>query len=229
MARQTENVRRLLSAFARWFQIFGIKAGHEKFDYINGGQKAWQAKIDRIKLADVTPDKVNKWRIAFVKKAGADPIKQRQARISCNSIMRQTKSLFAPRLLAHVTMQKPDKLPFEGVSFYKRESMRYRSTVDINALVSDAQRELPQEQLKIFLLGAMAGLARNEIDKLQWQAFRWNDGVIRIEATKHFTPKSSHRAGDVPIDEENLWLYFEGGMRKRQIRLSSRAASRNRT
>jgi hypothetical protein len=49
-------------------QIFGIKGGREKFDYVNGGRDAWVAKIDRIKLADVTPDKVNKWRIAFVKK-----------------------------------------------------------------------------------------------------------------------------------------------------------------
>src|SRR5216684_7507937 len=54
-------------------QIFGVKGGREKFDYINGGRDAWIAKIDRIKLADVTPDKVNKWRIAFVKKAVGNP------------------------------------------------------------------------------------------------------------------------------------------------------------
>src|SRR5207249_3313046 len=28
-----------------------------------------------------------------------------------------------------------------------------------------------------------------------------------IEATKHFTPKSSHRAGDVPIDQELMALF----------------------
>jgi hypothetical protein len=38
-------------------QIFGIKGGREKFDYVNGGRAAWVAKIDRIKLAHVTPDK----------------------------------------------------------------------------------------------------------------------------------------------------------------------------
>jgi integrase len=188
-------------------QIFGIKGGREKFDYVNGGRKAWLAKIDRIKLGDVTPEKVNKWRIAFVRDAGNDPVDVKRARISCNSIMRQAKSLFAPKLLAHVTMQKPDKMPFDEVSFHKRESMRYHSTVNFNALVSDALRELPHEQLKIFLLAAMAGLARNEIDKLEWQAFRWNDGVIRIETTKHFTPKSSYRTGDVPIDQELMALF----------------------
>ena len=190
-------------------QIYGIEAGREKFDYISGGREKWIAKIDGIKLADVTPEKVNKWRIAFVKKAGENPVKQKRARISCNSLLRQAKSLFAPDLLAHATIIKPEKLPFDGVDFYPRESMRYRSSVDIESLIAEAMRELPQEQLKIFLLATMAGLRRNEIDKLQWQAFRWNDGVIRIEATEHFTPKSADSAGDVAIDKE-LAAMFRG-------------------
>jgi hypothetical protein len=188
-------------------QIFGIKGGREKFDYVNGGRDAWVAKIDRIKLADVTPDKVNKWRIAFVKRADGNPVKQRRARITCNSLMRQAKSLFSTELLTHVAMHKPDKLPFDGVAFYERESMRYHSTLDFEGLIQDAVRELPQEQLKIFLLATMAGLRRNEIDKLQWQAFRWTAGVIRIEATEHFTPKTTDSGGDVPIDKELLALF----------------------
>ena len=190
-------------------QIFGVEGGREKFDYLKGGRDAWIAKIDRIKLADVTPDKVNRWRIAFVKRAAGNPVKQRRARITCNSLMRQAKSLFAPELLRHVAMHKPDKLPFDGVAFYKRESMRYQSKVDVEALISDAMRELPQEQLKIFLLATMVGLRRNEIDKLQWEAFQWKQGAIRIETTEHSTPKTSDSAGDVPIDKE-LAALFQG-------------------
>jgi integrase len=185
-------------------EIFQIKGGREKFDYINGGRAAWIAKIDRIRLADVTPDKVNKWRIGFVERAGGKPVMQRRARITCNSVMRQAKSLFSPDLLAHVSLHKPDKLPFDGVAFYERESQRYRSNIDIEALIQAAVQELPQEQLKIFLLATMAGLRRNEIDKLQWSAFRWNDSVIRIEETEYFAPKSSDGAGDVEIDKELL-------------------------
>jgi integrase len=188
-------------------QIFGIKGGRERFDYVNGGRDAWVAKIDRIKLAEVTPDKVNRWRIAFVRKAGENPVKQRRARISCNSLMRQAKSLFSAELVAHVAMHKPDKLPFDGVAFYKRESMRYHSTLDFEALIQDAVRELSQEQLKIFLLAAMAGLRRNEIDRLEWPAFRWNEGVVRIEPTEHFTPKTTDSGGDVPIDKELAALF----------------------
>jgi hypothetical protein len=188
-------------------EIFKIEGGRAKFDYVNGGRDAWIAMIDRIKLADLTPDKVNKWRIDFVKKADGNPVKQRRARITCNSIMRQAKSLFSSELLAYVSLHKPDKLPFDGVPFYERESQRYRSKIDIEALIQAAVRELPQEQLKIFLLATMAGLRRNEIDKLQWSGFRWNNGVIRIEETEHFAPKSSDGAGDVPIDKELLALF----------------------
>lgn len=188
-------------------QIFGIDGGKAKYDHVNGGRNAWVAKIDAIKLADVTPEKVNKWRIAFVKNAGSNPVAQRRARITCNSLMRQAKSLFATDLLAHVAMHKPDQLPFDGVAFYERESMRYHSSVDIEALITEAIQELPQERQKIFLLATMAGLRRNEIDKLPWSAFRWSDSTIRIEATEHFSPKTSDSAGDVPIDTELLALF----------------------
>ncbi len=188
-------------------QTFKIEGGRAKFDYVSGGRDAWVAKIDAIKLADVMPSEVNKWRIAFVKKAGVNPVKQRRARITCNSLMRQAKSLFAEDLLAHVTMHRPEKLPFDGVVFYKRESMRYHSTMDIGTLIHDAIRELPREQLKIFLLATMVGLRRNEIDKLQWTAFRWNEGVVVIETTEYFKPKTSDSGGDVAIDPELVALF----------------------
>ena len=121
--------------------------------------------------------------------------------------MRMAKCLFAPDLLAHLGEHKPAKTPFEGVAFYARESMRYRSTVDIEALIQDAMRELSQEPLKIFLLATMAGLRRNEIDKLPWSAFRWNEGIVRIETTQHFAPKTSDSGGDVPIDKELAALF----------------------
>lgn len=71
-------------------------------------------------------------------------------------------------------------------------------------VIKEAQSELPAEQLKIFLLAIMAGLRRNEIDKLEWHAFRWNAGVIRIEATSFFRPKSDDSTGDVEVDPELL-------------------------
>ena len=63
------------------------------------------------------------------------------------------------------------------------------------------------EQFKIFLLGAMAGLRRNEIDELPWTAFRWEEGLIRIEATQFFRPKSRDSEGDVHVDSELLEIF----------------------
>lgn len=94
------------------------KSTGDLFDYVNGGRDAWVAKIEAIRLADVTPERINKWRVAFVKRAGDNPLKQRRARITCNSLMRQAKSLFAPGLLEHVAMHKPQTPPFGGVAFY---------------------------------------------------------------------------------------------------------------
>jgi hypothetical protein len=121
--------------------------------------------------------------------------------------MRQAKSLFSPAILKFVRLHLPDSLPFTGVGFEPRQSMRYRSGFDVESLIHAAQKELPTEQLKIFLLATMVGLRRNEIDKLEWPSFRWGDRLIRIEATRYFHPKSEDSVGDVEIDSELLKVF----------------------
>jgi hypothetical protein len=74
-------------------------------------------------------------------------------------------------------------------------------------LIEDAQKELHVEQLKVLLLAMMAGLRPNEIDKLEWAAFRWDDGIIRIEATRYFHPKSEDSVGDVEVDAELVEVF----------------------
>ena len=187
--------------------IFDIDGGKSKFDYRNGGRTAWLAKINSVKIADITPDEVQKWKLRFVRRAGDDPVKQRSARISVNSLMRQAKSLFSPEILKFVCLELPNALPFTGVSFEPRQSMRYRSGFDVEKLIKDAQKELPVEQLKILLLAVMAGLRRREMDLLPWAAFRWNERVIRIEATRYFHPKSEDSVGDVELDSELLKVF----------------------
>lgn len=186
--------------------IFGVDGGNEKYDYRSGGRDRWLEKIHKIKLSEVTPERVQKWKIAFIR-AGHDPIRNRAARISVNSLMRQAKSLFAHDLLRFVLVELGLVKPFDGVKFEPRQSMRYQSGFDIEKLIQQAQEELPVEQFKIFLLASMAGLRRNEIDKLPWPAFRWEAGLIRIEATEHFSPKSEDSIGDVEVDAELLAVF----------------------
>ncbi len=85
--------------------------------------------------------------------------------------------------------------------------MRYKSAFDLEELISAAQKQLSEEQFKIFLLAMMAGLRRNEIDKLEWDAFDWSNRTISIRATKYFNPKSEDSMGDVEVDQELIELF----------------------
>jgi integrase len=187
--------------------VFSIDGGVSKFDYrVGGGREKWVATVHAVELKDITPAKIQSWKIAFLSRAGADPVKRRAAQVSVNSLMRQAKSLFAAKVLKFVQLDISGT-PFDGVEFEPRQSMRYRSGLDIRKLINEAQNELPTEKLKIFLLATMAGLRRNEIDKLEWAGFRWNEGVIRIEATRYFHPKSEDSLGDVEVDSEFLAVF----------------------
>ena len=187
--------------------ICNIDEGNSKYDYRTGGRDSWIKKVHGVRIAAITPAEMQKWKLRFLRRAGTDPIKQRAARISVNSLMRQAKSLYAPSVLKFVSLELPGVSPFAGVAYEPRPSMKYRSGFDVQKLVRAAQKELPAEQLKIFLLAAMVGLRRNEIDKLEWPAFRWDDRLIRIEATRYFHPKSEDSVGDVEVDSELLKIF----------------------
>jgi hypothetical protein len=88
-------------------------------------------------------------------------------------------------------------------------------TFDIATLLESARQELAPakpEQFKIFLLAAMAGLRRNEIDKLPWTAFRWDEGVIRIQATESSGQNLVSQKATCWLIP-NSWRSFEPSMR----------------
>ena len=94
---------------------------------------------------------------------------------------------------------------------------RYRSTFDIVALLESARQELATfrpEEYKILLLGAMAGLRRNEIDVLPWSAFRWNEGVIRIETTEFYRPKSHNSEASAWTELMEVFRGFSRGAKE---------------
>ena len=158
--------------------IFGLSNSNLKYDYRTGGRKEWLSKIHAISLADVTPAKVQAWKLSFLAKAGDDPIARRTARVSVNAIIRRARSLFSPKKLRHLTQTLPGLLPFEGIEFEARQSMKYHSKIDIEKLIGEARQELEdqdQEAYKVFLLAMGIGLRRKEIDLLEWSAFLWTE------------------------------------------------------
>ena len=85
---------------------------------------------------------MQKWKLAFLKRAGSNPTKQRRAKTNVNSFLRQAKSLFSKKALRFLTLKLPDPLPFDGVQFEPRQSMRYHSVIDPWTLIAAAQVEL---------------------------------------------------------------------------------------
>jgi integrase len=192
-------------------QIFRIDGGKERHYFAGEARQQWLAKIHAIKLAELTPFKVQQWKREFLARAGSDPTKLRTARISVNSLIRRAKSLFAPDTVRHLqTIGLPDPLPFAGVAFEPRVSQRHQSAVDIEALIALARNELQETQpelFKVFILATFCGLRRLEIDRLSWNAFRFDAGILRIQATKHFSPKTEEAIGDVVLEPELVELF----------------------
>ena len=174
--------------------------------------QAGREKREAVKLRTLTPQKIETWRIDFIRRKATDPLKEKSARISANAFIQRARSLFSSQTVAGVRdiVELPEPLPFRGVKVESVRVPRYRSTFDMVSLLASAREELATskpEQYKIFLLASMAGLRRNEIDKLPWSAFHWNQGVIRIEATRFFRPKSRDSEGDVLVDPELMELF----------------------
>jgi integrase len=189
---------------------FGIDGGRDKYDYRSGGRQRWLERVHAVRLGDVTPAVVQKWKRDFLARAGGDPVRRRAAAISVNSFLRRAKSLFAPRATKHLSIPLPSPLPFEGVSFEKRQSTRYRSTINVEELTRAAREELaPNDELAflVFLLALGAGLRRMEIDRLEWSAFLWDKNMIRIEQTQHLRLKTEHSIGDVRVDREFMEIF----------------------
>jgi integrase len=177
-------------------------------------------KRDAIKLRTLTTEKIEEWRIDFIRKKATDPLKEKSARISASSFLLRARALFGNETVARVCniVELPEPVPFSGIKVETARVSRYRSTFNLAELLESAREELAfeyPEQYKIFLLGALAGLRRNEIDSLLWSAFRFDEGVIRIETTEHYRPKSHNSEGDVRVDSELLEV-FQGYYARRK-------------
>ena len=201
-----EALRRIVSDIAH------IPGSNRKFDKVNGGRLQWLQAIGAVRLAKITPEALDRWKRAFLSAAKPDPISQRSARVSVNSYLRRAKCLFTKEIIAHLDITLPDPLPFAGVKFEKRPNLKYHSDFDVRALVARARAELAQdpariELFKIFVLAAMCGLRRHEIDLLPWSAFKFDQGVLRIEATEFFQPKSDESSAELPLEPELVSLF----------------------
>ena len=192
---------------------FGIDGGKAKHDYVNGGHKAWLARVCAVRLARLTPDKVNSWKVRVLKHTSKNPLQLKRASVTVRSILLSSKALFSANIRRHLTLRLPAPLPFDNVALPVAGKSRYKSEINPAELLVAAQRELadgiqikgqpanPRPELfKILLLALGAGLRRDEIDKLQWGQIVWLKNKIRIETTEHGGTKSAESEAEVDVD-----------------------------
>lgn len=183
-----------------------VKAG--RYARCGDERGAWLAQVDAVSLTSLTPDKIEAWKLRYVSsRAAGDEVKARSARNSANSLLRMGKGLFSKRILPHIKarVSLPEVLPFDGVELFPRQSMRYVSTMDVNAVLTAARDELAgqdAEAFKALILCLLVGLRRNEADKLRWSSVDFEAGMIRVEAQPDFAPKAETSLDDVPVDAE---------------------------
>jgi len=192
--------------------IIELKKDSKRFGPKKGGSTKYRATIDALSLSTLEPGAIQKWRLSYVKKA-KNPAAERSAMTSCNSMVRQARSLFAGKVIKFLPELKlPDPLPFAGVEFFPRQNAKYISKIDPKEILQKAKVELSKEKPSVFLallLSLGAGLRRHEIDSLCWPQVDTVKKVIRVEVTEVASLKTQDSRGEVEIDD-NLAIVLQG-------------------
>ena len=185
--------------------IAELKKNKKRFGPKKGGSTKYREAIDSMSLESLTPEALQRWRLAYVKKA-KNPAQEKSAKNSCNSLIRQARSLFVERIIRFLPLLRlPTPLPFHKVEFYERQNTKYFSKIDAPAIVLAANTELSAknpEAFLAFLLAIGAGLRRAEIDTLCWHQIDTKRGLIRMENTKVASLKTDDSRAEVAIDEK---------------------------
>jgi integrase len=180
--------------------IIRVKRNRKRFGPKGGGARAYRRAIDTAPLALLSPEAIQKWRMEYVKRAKT-PAEQRSRMTSCNSTLRQARSLFGKTIAKFVPVPEPP--PFQHVEFFPRQSAKYFSRIDAKALLTKAQSELAERDSPAFLvvlIALAAGLRKGEIDTLCWHQIDFERGLIRVENTDTASLKSADSRGEVSID-----------------------------
>ncbi len=180
--------------------IIRVKRNRKRFGPKGGGAKGYRQVIDATPLALLSPAAIQKWRLEYVKRAKT-PAEEHSRKTSCNSTLRQARSLFGKKITRFV--QSPEPIPFQDVEFFPRQSAKYFSRIDAKALLIQARDEFAEKDSPAFLVVMLAlasGLRKGEIDTLCWHQIDFERGLIRVEHTDKTSLKSADSRGEVPID-----------------------------
>jgi len=185
--------------------IFELGEDGEKYSYRDGKRSAWLEKVEAVKLSNVTSDRLNDWRVQYVKQREVNPQARQRAVRSANSYLRCARALFSKKWLDRLNIRLPSPLPFQAVKVEKGRAPKYTSNIDPKHLFIDAKNELAAAEAGtylVFLLALGAGLRKGEIDGLEWKHIHFDKGIIEVMPTEHRGLKSDESEAGVEIDPE---------------------------
>ena len=214
---QTELSRRLVQEYAKAFRLIvaevcKIKSTNRRFDYCDGGNVKWKAKIDATPLAAITPERILAWKKARIARAGDDELLRRRAAISANSYIRRARALFSVRNVRKKVkgIALPPVLPFDGIAVERGSAKFFGCGVEAKTLLGAAIAELGiqhPEALKAFLLALVVGLRRREVDLLEWPSINLEAATVTVLPTRWYLLKTHESAATLPIEPEFVPLF----------------------
>jgi integrase len=238
VSEHTNVTRNTLVTYVRKFRflvasIAKVKSSRSKFAPGSKEQTEYQAKVDAVELATLTPAKINSWKKQYIKKAGDDMDAKRSRCVTVNSILRNSKCLFTPEVLVFVASEYKglrtvsskygEKIlkgrlsipfyPFEDVipeKVAKRKYVSQRVGMNIELLYEAAKNELASaepEQYKIFLLCATAALRRKEVDWLKWEHLDFGSNRINVQSTEYSQLKTQESEGCVDVNQTVMDIF----------------------
>jgi integrase len=212
------NVTKFFTALGSMFET---NKPRTRFDARGDGLKKWREKLRAVKLADLTPARIEMWKANYLALRAESPVRTLHAKHTLDGYIRASKAMFGPKIrkrLADFGVTFPEPIPFANTAFVTRgrSAFRYRSRIDPYQLTNLAFAELQQNQpelLKIFLLALHLGLRRNEIDKLLWSQFNFDERKLRIEVTEYAQLKTEGSEDDIGLEPE-LADFFQREFKK---------------
>jgi integrase len=194
LAEYEASLRRVVAG------VRGIVAKSDK----HADRAAWRAKVDAVRLDQITPSDVRAWqkrKLDAARAEGGETAKDRRAH-TLASHLRDARALFSEALVTEIgkSLALPSPLPLEGIAA-TATTRRFVCDLEPRKLYAAADA-LDADTRTAFDLLLCAGLRRGEADALPWAHVDFKAGTVTIDVTPSFRPKSreSYRTVPLPLD-----------------------------
>jgi len=187
------------------------------------GTKPTKERVSAIPLAMVTDRRLERWKASRVQKVRGNPQKEKTAKITANTILRQAKALFGKKILPVLRKAEiaiPNPLPLSGVNFFKEDtSGKFKRKIETEELIAAAvgkldapqgeneeraEYEARRQSYLAFILVFATGLRKSEADMLEWDSVNFTANELTVETTQYFKPKTNASEQSVSLDPETV-------------------------